>query len=1358
MKRWCVMGILGKALVAAAAAAAEDPSPAWPVVLREGFAALPDDWHMKAFVWQVEGGEARVRCAEGSRNEFAYPVLARVERELAVEALVTVRERVAAEGWSFAGLAILQDASNFWLLALTEGPDGSRYMDFLENHGGVWQAQSSGATRLPVMLEKGPMAWAPGQAYRLRLVLHRDRVEAWVWDAPGSLLSQAAFGLPEGVVAVRSGVPALVARGSGAGFRELTVRSPVTAAASLPGLAVEEGPAGTVAILVSVRGGAGQRGAARTATALRGAGFGVTLLNAEQVCDAEILTARRFHYLVIPDCRSYPASGGDALAAYARQGGHVIFQGGPFLDDPLWRIGGRWLGRADIEALRSATPGRHVPFAIETGMDLGDWQRATGDRGADGSWQAAAEGPAGSPCLVFRAEAYGTWDGYLSPPVRIYGDGDDLLLFDAQGDAATSQISVEIQEEDASRWIATVPVTTAWRRVALPVAEFHYWHDSPTKATRGLGKDHLHPAGARRINFGLSGSHTPAVPAGAHVFRVANLGSAADPAGDGEPAGAELPNSLESIWPRYKVYPLAEEVSLQAATGLGGLPAQAPAATSGMIAAVPRTQGRGWERGQRWRYLPLLEARAADGAQRGSPAWLLLNRDMPYAGSVLVGLGFGGAEGLADSRALREWLVATLVRIAEGCFLTEAGSEHFAYWPGEPVRLGCRVMNVGRRAGAGTVVCTVAEAVSGRVVWSERAAMRVDPRREVIWQGTWQPDAAPAAYRVSVGLLGADGSPRDEIQHELAVLDPDPAPATDFITVRDGNFLLRGEPWYPVGVNYWPLYVAGMDHGDYGAGWLDRRFYEPELVEEDLGRMAALGINMVSIQSGDPAFHRNLLDFLRRCGPHGIKVNLFCGLASPLAFRGEALAAYIETARLRGNPTLFAYDTIWEPGNYVFSQDRRPGWDEAWRAWISERYGSLEAAEADWEMQAPRDGQGRAVSPREAWFREEGPWRVLVAAYRRFMDDLSSSLWGKAHRELRRLDPNHLVSFRQGNTLPHDFVFTGTPKHIDFICPEGYSIRHTDDDGFAAGFITRYVDFTTRGKPVLWSEFGRSVWDGARMAPSADAIVTQGEYHERFYRMVLESGAHGTAPWWWPGGYRVGERSDYGIVNPDGTPRPAALLIARHAEKLKTPRQRPEPTTWFAMDRDAHAGGYWFVAFHTGRDAYRAALERGQVLGVRTAGTGTTSLDTPLIAVGNRPCNGSNPPKYLNAEFTRLALCDSQGVWVEAEDGAEIRVRRGTPVRAEVMVGNTQEAEWISADAAGGRPGAVFLATTAASGLAGRWPIPGRVPYLGDADFGTFELVPGIDAPVTIELGMVAADRAWFGERRTFRLLPVDAE
>ena len=155
-------------------------------------------------------------------------------------------------------------------------------------------------------------------------------------------------------------------------------------------------------------------------------------------------------------------------------------------------------------------------------------------------------------------------------------------------------------------------------------------------------------------------------------------------------------------------------------------------------------------------------------------------------------------------------------------------------------------------------------------------------------------------------------------------------------------------------------------------------------------------------------------------------MNLFCGLASPISLREEELRDFIERARLANNQHIMAYDTIWEPGNYLFRHDWRKRWDPDWRQWIMEQYGDIEWAEQDWQFECPRDDAGRPVAPPDKYFREDGRWRAMMAAYRRFMDDLMSRKWNRAHSVLRRLDPNHLVSFRQGNTLPHDFTFTAT--------------------------------------------------------------------------------------------------------------------------------------------------------------------------------------------------------------------------------------------------------------------------------------------------------------------------------------------
>ncbi len=1080
-------------------------------------------------------------------------------------------------------------------------------------------------------------------------------------------------------------------------------------------------------------------------------GIVVTRLSADQACDQQVLSADQFFLYIIPQSRTYPAAGWEALKSFAQKGGHLLFLGGPLLDDPLWQKDGRWLNRQAVRDIKSNATLTHRPFPAKS-LSTDGWVRTCNDPKNEGSWKVVPAGPNGEKCFRFTTRNLNGWDGYLSPVLSaLYGPGHDMLSFLAKGNDTTKQVAVEIQERDGSRWFATVEIGAPWKRICLDPSDFTYWRDSPTDNRRGGPGDHLQPAQAHRIDFQLSQSHTAAVPPGQHTFWIADIGTCVNPV-----AGLELnrvanDQSLESIFPRYKVFALEEPMQLTAAPQQAVVVGVEKMAAQDMICGIPRTTGLGFQRGQKWRYVPLLTATDQQNRQRGNPGWLLLNNANPYQRSVFACVGLNDVAQLSAPPML-DMISKIVQRLQTGLLLVEAGSDHFAYWPQEQARVGATVLNLGAAESSSTIRVTVRDQ-DGNVALSVSEQITTASGATADWQQELPLAAEPTTYRVTTQLL-VDDQVVDQIEHELAVHSTATANKDEFITVQGSNFLLRGEKWYPVGINYWPLYVSGMDQDDFWAGWIPETFYDPALVEQDLKLMESLGINLVSIQAYDPKFYRNLLDFVRRCRAHRIHVNLFCGLASPIDFNEASLRGFIQEARLADNPGIVAYDTIWEPGNYMFSQQWRPRWDSDWRDWIVEQYGSIEAAEADWQFQCPRNDKGQCVSPLEQHFREDGPWRTLVAAYRRFMDDLMSRKWNVANRKLREIDPNHLISFRQGNTLPHDFAFTATPKHIDFICPEGYAISHSDDGYYVAGFISKFVHFTTKGRPIVWSEFGQSVWNGNVMEPSPERIKTVADYHELFYRMVVASGANGTVPWWWPGGYRVGEQSDFGIINPDTTPRPAAELISRYAGQLKQPRNWPAPTAWFELDCDAHAGGYWYVCFNTGREAYQRAENAKEQLGVRTAGTDTNSADTPLVAVGNRPCTGQNPPKYLNAEFNVLQILDATGSWVDAFDGSTITVTNSAPVRARVSVGNTQEALWLAPAGGAARTGDVLLVTTDESAATGSWPLPHNTACLADANFGEIELTQPITAPTRIELQMCAQDRTRFGEKRSFVLVP----
>jgi hypothetical protein len=1309
---------------------------------RQAVAAETSAFHVVHAVIEAVGEQVLLR-GNSDANGLALPRDERERHTVAVEASVTFRQRLSPNGWTFTGVMLAQDERNFWMLALVEGPDGRHSIDFLENHAGVWQAQNEAATALK---REGNVsfAWQSGTTYRLRLALRAGKVCADVEEAAGRrVLASSAFALGT-AKAVRSGRPGMIVRGCEAAFADIARSCPGSPSAPA-GVALAEGTLGRLALLDEALPGHDRTANARLAAALTAQGFGVTRLTAAQMVAPDTVTADLFGVLVLPQCASLPTQAAEHVSRFAREGGRTLLIGGPFLDRPLWQIDGRWSDASSRAALAERVAPAFRPFAIAPDMDLAAWRRACADASSPAAFRVTPEGPGGAACLRFDIGRLQGWEVRHSPALaRLYGEGHDFLTFLAKGGEPGEQLAVEIVERDGSRWIATTELSNAWQRVGLPVGAFRFWPDSSAKGKRGGNRDGLDPQQATRVCFGMSASHTPAMVGRPHTVWLADIGTRRDPFAA---AGLALPAQgvwLEGVYPQYKTHTVTGEV-IVATEGHA-------TACRDVVCAIPRTLGEGYGRGAKWRFLPLAEARRTDGKTGGTCEWLLFHTG-PWKESVTCA-GFGYNEpAVWSSDAVLSRIAAAAARLAAGAVLEEAGTGQFAYWPGEPVRVGARTRVLGEHPTATTLDLTIER--GGRTVWRERVT---PPRRDAGDCGfTWQPPDEPGEYTFRARLNGAEGA--DELVHTFAVLDPAPAAREAFITAKDGDFWLSGRKWYPVGVNFWPLYVSGMEPADYGSGWLRDPYYAPALVERDLAQLADMGINLVSIQTPPPREYRNLLDFLRRCARRGIHANLYMGQASPLAFNEKELKAYLETARLPDNATVFAYDTVWEPGNHVFKDDAaRAPWDAAWRAWIDERYGSLARAEKDWGVSARRNQEGAAVSPPDAWFREDGAWRVQMAAYRRFMDTLTSRLWGKAHRRLRELDPNHLVSFRQGNTLPYDFALSGPVRHIDFICPEGYSIPDTDEGEDAIGFITRYVDFTTGGKPIVWSEFGVSVWDGGRMRTNAASVERQGRYSERFYRTGLAAGANGTVPWWWVGGYRVEERSDFGIVELDRVERPAARLIRAYGPRLKTPRTRRAASTWFTFDRDAHAGGYWRAAFNEGAAAYRAAAQAGQMLGVRTPGTGTDSATVPLVAVGNVPCDGTNPPKYLDAEFNGVQVLNADGVWQEAANGAEIAVAGVRPVRVRASVGNTQEAAWLLGAQA------VGLSVRERSGAALAHVCPAAdgaqsVPHLADVDFGEFELrqtgEPGQPMAVSMQMELLGrGPRVPFGERRSFALKP----
>jgi len=141
--------------------------------------------------------------------------------------------------------------------------------------------------------------------------------------------------------------------------------------------------------------------------------------------------------------------------------------------------------------------------------------------------------------------------------------------------------------------------------------------------------------------------------------------------------------------------------------------------------------------------------------------------------------------------------------------------------------------------------------------------------------------------------------------------------------------------------------------------------------------------------------------------------------------------------------------------------------------------------------------------------------------------------------------------------------------------------------------------------------------------------------------------------------------------------------------------------------------------------------------------------------VGNRPYNGHNPVKSLNASFDLVRVKDATGHWIDVENGSTVEVKKGGPLEASILVGNTGDATWIAPRLNSPQDaGKVYVAMTPASDIRGRVAIPEDVAFAEDAELKGVRLIEATSGPAKIVLRMEARNRAAFGEIFEFRIEP----
>jgi hypothetical protein len=1084
--------------------------------------------------------------------------------------------------------------------------------------------------------------------------------------------------------------------------------------------------------------------------ALQAAGVPAVLIGPDEIANPSVLNARYVKMLVIPQAPLFPGPALPPLERYLRRGGHLIALGAPAFDRQVQKIGAEWMEVSRLNQKMLEAPATTMLADFST-VTRDQWTRSTNNFASRCEWQMVTD--SGVRALQVSIDSLTGWDTLTLPLTVSPRRGETYLRFRAKGGPQTTALMVEAREEDGSRWIATVPLYPQWRKFAVHESDFVLW-DPEGRSGRNSPDDHLSLERARSITVGLAYTHTR-LPGGAHRYWFAEPGASPGPSWV-----RYHPLTLDTLSPVYKYYPVRGATALDDSAGraLAG-PAQLSLPKK-ILSTHPRPTAGGFLKQRGWRWIPLIQVTGKQGVA-GTLATMLCHHDDGYGRGVWV--SFTAAE---DSWYARPEVVRYTARLASRILnaplLAEGGAEFFGIFPDDTLLLGASAY--GPQMSRAQVRLQIFERASGRPIFQKLARVG-DIGTHSEGMARWKPgDHAQAdRYRVVATLL-LNGRPIDSLQHEITVRRPRTDPS--FLKTANGQFVLNGKVWSAHGVNYMPSSGLAIEDGPFFELWMSRRSYDPVVIERDLSRVRAMGFNMVSAFIYTESTHnRNLVDFLNRCDRHGLKVNLSLRPGTPLDFEWPAIGEIIRVNRLANDDTIIAYDLAWEPMWGGYEQRRR--WDPEWRQWITERYGSLEAAEADWGAPAPRS-EGQVTGLRDSELIASSPIPRVAAAYRRFLDDLLSRKYMEARQKIRAVDANHLLSFRM--TITGDptadprmmaYDFAGVARSMDFMAPEGYGRLGGWEQVKPGRFTVDYARLRAPDKPVLWAEFGYTLWDPAAATPSRQQLDFAAAFERRFYppaalaytenfyraflRMALESGSAVTVCWWYPGGYRAGENSDFGIINPDGTWRSLSRILWEHAPRFLNRTAFPTPDTWLTVDRDLSADAL-FGIYIRHKDEYWRLIGAGRTPGLRTEATGTTSANTPLIAVGNTPCNGSNPPKYLNAEFERLEVLDASGQWTTMPFGqGEVRVKAGQPIRIRAVLGNNGEAAWIAAQTPD-QTGAVYLSISAEP-FDVMLSLPGDVPTLGTSGLIEGEL-PAVAGDVTLTFTCVARHRSQFGERR----------
>jgi len=962
---------------------------------------------------------------------------------------------------------------------------------------------------------------------------------------------------------------------------------------------------------------------------------------------------------LIPAPADLPLEYASALVSYLNSGGAALFLGTAPFTHGVRRRADAFVRQQDyLEELASAS------VEVRPLSDISTWRQLNEKDAVEAAPMQEATSPGGWPVRRLEVAELGEWEAFVADSIApgVVRPELNTLLFQARAITNTSQMVVMAVEDDGSHWFYRFSVATNWQLQAAAETDFAFFHGGRDRNRPG---DHPEFSRLARLQVGLSMHLAPQSPQ-LHIAEVTAPRFAVDALTGKTPAGSP---DIPLLSPAYRYYSFTGSKVV----GVDGSELQLESAR--MSSPLPRERGRGGLQAADSRWVPLFTGVDEEGRTLGWPGSLFLSA---ATNAPTRRIGWIGIEPEALDRPTLEWLLAPLVyRLSTACYLLRAGCEKYAYYADEPIRatthwsLPTALLPYFRLAaelcgpdGAPLVRDTSAVLNELPAEWSA-GPIAFD-------LGSAPATATPTNLLVRVKIENLEGIVYDEIAQPIKVLPrPDNIPETGWVKTDGHQFIANQRPWFVCGINYWPLTTNGRAPGEYNPHWLEPAVFDPDLIRRDLDLLQHLGINALAVQYHEVTQAPQFLYFLDEAKQRGMRVVVFIGHLQPLYQDLERAKGLLEAAALAHHPEVFAIDLAWEPR--LGLEAERQKLDSYWESWLLEQYGSVEHAEELLGRPLWRN-DGRLTGPSDDELKQDGSHRVAVAVYRRFVDDYMSRRYGELKRFLGQAGCRQLITARTGYggtgnawgdpQFPLDLA--AGAAHLDFLSPEGWGLDGRIDEFHEAGFITAYARGVSDGKPVVWIEFGSSVG----YAPQEPDLQNQARVYLGMSELLLRTESAGSFAWWYPSGLRVDEKSDMGVVNPDGTPRPAAQVLAALAKETAYRYSRAPRWEGRTVHRDADARGI-SALWNRWRSTYRTETADAALIEMRPAGFGTESRNLPRVSIAGTPHRPPAPIEALNAEWGGLRY---SGESLSREFGASVNVPGRKPLTLEVI--NTGWATW----------------------------------------------------------------------------------